>query len=136
MSFVDFDEDWAAARSSSEPPRIKLYGVVHDLPPSLPAKIVLHAQRWKDEKGADLTFDYALEHLGLLLGAEIVDGWIDAGITQAEIFEVYFKVTALYRMRGAGEGEARPPATGDSPGTSSKAGPSSPPTGSGSGGGG
>lgn len=130
-SSIDFDAAWAEARAASEPFTVTVLGASHDLPRSLPVSLVLFTQRWKDEKGADLTLEFVIEHLGLLVGADEVQRWIDAGLEQAQMFEVYMTVMARYRLGsgGDGEGEARPPVTGDSSGTSSKAGSSSKPTG-------
>ena len=111
---LDFDAAWAEAEAASEPFTVTVHGCTYDLPRSLPVKLVLFTKRYRDEHGDELTLEFAIEHLGLLVGAGEVQRWIDEGVTQAKLFEVYMTVVARYRLAdsGSAEGERRPPATG------------------------
>lgn len=129
--FIDFDAAWAEAQAASEPFTVTVLGGVYELPRSLPVKLVLFTKKWRDTEGDQLSLEFVIEHLGLLIGADEVQRWIDQGIEQAKLFEVYMTIVRRYRIGTGGdaEGEAPPPATGASPATSSTAGSSSRPTG-------
>ncbi len=124
--FIDFDAAWEEVASKSDPPGIRVQGEDIPLPLGLPAKLALFAHRHAGADG-DIDAEFMNTYLGLLVGPERVAAWLDDGMTLPQLTDVFYTCAAVYRGRSSGE--ARPPATGGSSTTSSKAGSSSKPTG-------
>ena len=136
--FFDFDAFWEA--QDRTPVTIRVFGVAHILPPSLPAKLVLYRERLLAELGETGSLDSRdVEKMArILFGDQRVDGWLDRddfGIEQ--LYDLFRQTMRMYATAEAGdaEGEAGAPETGttqtQSP-TSSSTGDSSKPTSNGS----
>lgn len=128
--FVDFDAAWAELTAADDPPRMRVRGEVVDLPPSMPAKVVLFQARNRDRlEGAAPDPEAVAEMAGMILGADNVAQWVDDGMAMAQLYTLVLSAQALiYGRRRSDEGEAEPPETGDSSPTSSPDGPPSKPT--------
>lgn len=134
--FFDFDAFW---ESQSKPSvSIRVFGVDHVLPPSLPAKLVLHRERVLVDLGesGDVSVEEVAQMSRTLFGEKRVDDWLlrdDFGIDK--LYDLFRHTMKLYAARGDAEGEADPPVTGATSeqtpkpsGTSSSTGDSSSPT--------
>lgn len=140
MSF-DFDAARRERDARFDPPTIVVAGMDYTLPPAMPAAVNLELiGRDRDEV---MRVDEAVRILKLLFPAEAVDGWLDDGWTDLDIF--HLTNTALHLVRGVpltsegvpatdsddgeedgDEGEAPGPDSG--PDSSSKGSPRSKPT--------
>lgn len=127
---VDFDAAWAEIEAAKgDPPRIKARGEVITLPSSMPAKVVLFQARHRTELEGTAPNPERVAELAQMLLGDKVDQWVDDGMSMAALYTLILAAQALiYGKRKDSEGEAQPPATGDSSTTSSPDGPPSKPT--------
>lgn len=112
---VDFDADWERYARSQSGPTMKVYGVEHQLPVSVPVALTL--LRWRlVTDPTSVLLPQVLDVLRLLFG-DTVDEWITRGIERQRLYHLVLTVSALWDPdpEETAEGEAQPPETGDAP---------------------
>jgi len=102
--FKDFDAYWA--EQAQEPIRIRVFGQVEELPPSLPLAVMLRAQRIVAgrSEGEEVP---AAELLGIaadVFGQERVERWAAKGMTIEQMMDVFQYVQAIYSGQAPAEG--------------------------------
>lgn len=76
--FKDFDHFWSEQKRV--PVRLKLFGAIEELPPALPAAVVLEVMRWH-ESGKTVTGDAETLKVALLMfGDERINRWVAGGL--------------------------------------------------------
>lgn len=134
--FHDFDA--AFAESDAEPVEVTLYGETWTLPAAMPAAFPLTVQRYIDEgrdPNKDLTRGELLELARTLVPPEIVNAWLDRGLTVAQLMTIVGELMLDYGYVVDGEADASGGANapvGATPVSSSDTGRSSNPTSNGS----
>ena len=122
--YIDFDA--ALAESEEQPVLVRYKGRDWELYPALPAKPVLRLLRLQAEGhgGDELSQTEMVRFMSEMVPAEVLDAWLDAGMTVDEMGRLLRAVLDAYRGdEGGDQGEALGPATGRK--TSSSAGASS-----------
>jgi len=88
MSVKDFDQAWDEKNEQGHPFKVK--GREYELPPSIPAKVMLESLRLQEEYDTDdeipnkKAIDIAID----LLGKDNVDQMMDDGITVNELTDI------------------------------------------------
>ncbi len=123
--FIDFDA--ALAESDEQPVIVRYKGRDWELYPALPAKPVLRLLRLQAEGhgGDELSQTEMVRFMSEMVPAEVLDAWLDAGMSVDEMGRLLRAVLDAYRGdEGDEPGEAPGPATGrmksSSTGASSK----------------
>lgn len=128
---VDLDAAWEAITATQAAPTITIHGETHTLPVDKPVAVVLIVNELATNEGA-VGYDRLVDVLGIVFGAGVVDRWVQDGIGKQKLVMLLRSLQGIYRPGGDGEGEAQPPATGetapDSSTTSPRDGDSSAPT--------
>jgi hypothetical protein len=95
---LDFDEIWAA-----RPPallRVRVLGVVHEIPADAPIGLRSRVGRLRDERGddGDLSWHDMEEIARVVFGDDVVDGWVAhrPPITEPQLVEVLGVVLAAF----------------------------------------
>ncbi len=132
---VDFDAAWDVLAGTQAAPKMTVYGEEITLPVEQPLALILLRQQLVDpEQRRHVTIERVLKALGLAFGDDIVNRWVDEkAIGMEKLALLVITVGSAWLPdpqpeEGDGEGEAQPPETGDSDGsspTSSTAGPTS-----------
>jgi hypothetical protein len=114
---LDFDAAWA--QQTDPPLPIKVLGVVHDLPSSMPAGVRLHMWRVRMDRGEDAPLSYGdLEVVArFLFGTEVVDGWLAERMMESQLRDVVLSTIAAYSAREPGRAEGNPPGASGAPPT-------------------
>ena len=124
--FIDFDA--ALEEAAEEPVVVRYLGRDWQLLTSMPAKPVLRILRLQAEgRSADeLSFGEMLTFLSEMVPADVLEAWLDGGISVNDLGRLLRAVVAAYKGEEDEElGEARSPEEGP---TSSSTGQSSRPT--------
>lgn len=106
---LDFDEDWAEEDRAARPPSIRLLGERVELPPVLPALLVLFVYRARsgaDDAKRDVKPTEIVRLVGLLIGQDRVQRALDSGIGFERLARILYKSIGLYRDRPVGEATA------------------------------
>jgi hypothetical protein len=112
--FFDFDAA-REERAKTPPPQMRAFGEVIDLPRSAPAALHLAAAARTDEQ---VTLPLLVELLGMLVGAERVEGWLrDHDLEEDDVAELYYGAIGTIQQAVP---EAQPPETGGSDGQTSQ----------------
>lgn len=121
--YIDFDA--AIAEASEEPVVVRYLGRDWRLYASMPARPVFAILRLQAEGRAekDLTQREQLDFLRQMVPADVLEAWIEGGMTLAQMGRLLAEVVSAYR--GADLGEASGPTEGPSSSSSTGA-PSSP----------
>jgi len=125
--YIDFDA--ALAESQREPVVVRYLGRDWELYPALPAKPVLRLLRLQAEGhgGDELSQTEMVRFMSEMVPAEVLDAWLDAGMSVDEMGRLLRAVLDVYRGEEGDEpGEAPGPETGRK--ESSSTGQSSNPT--------
>lgn len=98
---VDFDFDAAWADRIQTKPRIRLKGVVYELPPVIPAKLILYISKSTKGKKATDEVDVSAfpEMLALIFGKENATNIMNSGVGVDELPEVMETVQRIYMDR-------------------------------------
>lgn len=125
--FFDFDAFWEA--QDRKPVTIKLFGTPHVLPPSLPAKIILKAERFMAERGleGEVSPGEMIELAHDMFGKERTNAWLERDDFDLDkLQDLFMQTMQLYRgaAEERAEGEQTAPTT-EEPQTSSNDGASS-----------
>lgn len=107
---IDFDAAWEALSGPQAAPTLTIHGELVTLPADEPVALVL-LRRQLEVDGASVTYDRVLEVLGVVVGADVVARWVDAGIGREKLAVLVVTLASMW-MPEADPGEARPPATG------------------------
>jgi len=109
--FIDFDA--ALAEDEEQPVVVRYQGRDWQLFSSLPAKPVMRLLRLQAE-GADDDMSQAemVRFMSELVPTDVLDAWLDAGMTVDEMGRLLRAVFAAYRGAEDDPGEAPRPATG------------------------
>lgn len=101
--FRDFDAFWAEQRR--EPVRVKVFGEVHELPPSLPAAVILRLWRMMAAgRGEDEVSPAEVLALAeAIFGRERLDGWAAQGLTFDQLQDLLRWAMEVY-AGGSGDG--------------------------------
>lgn len=125
--FIDFDA--ALAESEEQPVVVRYKGRDWELYPALPAKPVLRLLRLQAEGhgGDELSQTEMVRFMSEMVPAEVLDAWLDAGMSVDEMGRLLRAVLDVYRGEEGDEpGESPGPKSGPAP--SSSTGQSSKPT--------
>lgn len=117
--FIDFDR--AIEEAAEEPVVVRYQGRDWPLYASLPAKPVLRLLRLQAEAGdgASLTEGQIVEFMAQLVPGDVLDAWLEGGMTLDHMAQLLQLVMAAYRFGGGdSEGEAQGPETGPTPSSS------------------
>lgn len=106
--YRDFDAMWDELHL--EPISIKVMGTHHVLPPRLPARIVLRAERLEKERGEDgeITTAELVELARDFFGSQRVEAWFDEGMSVEQLTDVFQGSMQLYSERAGREGDGEP----------------------------
>lgn len=119
--YLDFDA--AIAEVEEEPVVVRYRGRDWELYPSLPAKLILRILRLQAQGRTeeDLTHGEMITLLTELVPPDVLDAWLDAGMTMDQMSGLIRRVVAIYNGSDGGDdsGEAVSPSSSSS-GASSK----------------
>jgi hypothetical protein len=104
--YRDFDAFFA--EQQREPVKLKLFGEVHELPPSLPAVVVLKMIRMQKEHGSMARVPHAdlTEMAVAIFGEERFDQWCKQGLDVDMLAELIKWTMQEYMGRNQGNGKA------------------------------
>jgi len=111
--YIDFDA--ALAESQREPVVVRYLGRDWELYPALPAKPVLRLLRLQAEGhgGDELSQTEMVRFMSEMVPSEVLDAWLDAGMSVDEMGRLLRAVLDVYRGEEGDEpGEAPGPETG------------------------
>lgn len=87
-NFMDFDQFFSEMDNTPKATFV-LYGETHELPPSLPASLVLQMVRAQKEYGnGNLPEHIQMEMAFCIFGEDSVDEWSEAGMTVDQLGEL------------------------------------------------
>lgn len=107
----DFDAAWA---EHGDGPTITVLGDTVTLPPVLPAKCALFIERARMDaefRNRDVSLSMLVEQIGAVVGADIVAGWVDRGLTVDQLGDIWSHI-----LRVIWSDVANPPRDGDASG--------------------
>ncbi len=102
--FVDFDA--ARAERRREPVVVRLFGRDWELPPALPARVVVDVIRYhrQGRKDTDLTLAEVMSLMGQIVPEATLEQWLAGGLDEDEYGELLAVLMQVYR--GASGSEA------------------------------
>jgi hypothetical protein len=106
--FKDFDQYFAEMQR--EPLRLRIFGEEHELPPAIPASVVLSFHRLQQrDRAEDVGDTELLELFGAVFGQERVERWFGRGLDVEQMVELLSWAMEQY---GAGQPAPKAPRPG------------------------
>jgi len=100
--FKDFDAAWA--EKQEEPIKYKIFGVTYEIPATISAAFMLEITKISAGKGADEQLN--ANDIGGLLNAlfskQVIDDWLDKGMTLPQLNDVLQDILERYGLVGGG----------------------------------
>ena len=93
--FKDFDAAWA--ETASAPLTVKVLGQTYNLPPAIPAKVVLALARVKsDTPEAEVPIGQIMDLLEPFFGPGVLAEWLDKGLDVDQLGDVFRWSMSMY----------------------------------------
>jgi hypothetical protein len=98
----DFDQSWAERKTVS--PKIRAFGKVYELPPNIPAKLILILTRLQktNNPNDEVPIKDLMEMLNLTIGKNNVEELMNSGLDMEQLEQLMEKVNDIYAKRVSG----------------------------------